>query len=111
MQLDQNSIDTLKDSVKKAMEMKKLSPTNELALNITGHSADACQLLRINEVKLLTTLSKSTISLWVAQGRFPKPIALSSTVKVWRVSDIQKWSDAHFCSLSDINIDTKGEQA
>lgn len=49
------------------------------------------RLLRIRDVALLTTLSKSCLNLWVAQGRFPKPIAISSTVKVWRATDIDEW--------------------
>ncbi len=49
------------------------------------------QLLRIHGVSAVTTLSKSCINLWVAQGKFPRPLALSSTVKVWRASDIQSW--------------------
>jgi prophage regulatory protein len=53
----------------------------------------ALKLLRIQEVNANTTLSKSCINLWVAQGRFPKPITLSPTVKVWRASDIADWID------------------
>ena len=49
------------------------------------------RLLRINEVAKLTTLSKSCIHLWVAQGRFPAPIALSPTVKVWRLKHLVGW--------------------
>jgi prophage regulatory protein len=51
------------------------------------------QLLRINEVSKLTTLSKSSINLWCAQKRFPKPICLSKTVKVWRLSDVREWAE------------------
>lgn len=54
------------------------------------------QLLRINDVAVLTTLSKSCINLWVAQQRFPEPVALSSTIKVWKLSQIQSWIDAQF---------------
>ncbi len=49
------------------------------------------QLLRIQGVSAVTTLSKSCINLWVAQGKFPRPLTLSTTVKVWRASDIQSW--------------------
>ena len=49
------------------------------------------QMLRINDVVKLTTLSKSCINLWVAQGRFPKPITLSKTVKLWSISSIRNW--------------------
>ena len=49
------------------------------------------QLLRIQDVAALTTLSKSCINLWVAQGRFPRPITLSKTVKLWSMGNIRKW--------------------
>ena len=52
------------------------------------------QLLRINEVSKLTTLSKSSINLWVAQSRFPKPITLSKTVKVWHLKDVRNWAES-----------------
>lgn len=58
--------------------------------------ADANQLLRINDVVALTTLSKSCVNLWVSQGRFPKPTALSKTVKVWKSSDITDWIHQQF---------------
>ena len=49
------------------------------------------QLLRIHEVSKLTSLGKSTINLWVAQRKFPKPIHLSATIKVWKLKDIVVW--------------------
>jgi len=49
------------------------------------------KLLRIQQVVELTTLSKSCINLWVSQGRFIEPIALSATIKVWRLSDVIDW--------------------
>jgi predicted DNA-binding transcriptional regulator AlpA len=52
------------------------------------------QLLRIDDVIALTTLSKSCINLWVAQGKFIKPFSLSPTVKVWRRRDISVWIEA-----------------
>lgn len=54
------------------------------------------QLLRIDATSRLTTLSKSCINLWVAQGKFPKPVALSKTVKVWRLGDLRSWMAAMF---------------
>ncbi len=60
------------------------------------YTVSRSQLLRINDVVALTTLSKSCVALWVAQGRFPKPIALSSTLKVWRSSDLAEWIDKQF---------------
>jgi len=52
------------------------------------------QLLRINEVSALTSLAKSTINLWVAQGKFPRPMSLSPTIKVWRQGQLNEWIDA-----------------
>ena len=60
-----------------------------LTTKLPQQSAD--QLYRIQDVVALTTLSKSCINLWIAQKRFPKPVALSSTVKIWRASDIHVW--------------------
>jgi len=59
--------------------------------NIIIEEIKRSQLLRINEVSKLTSLGKSTINLWVAQNKFPKPIHLSSTIKVWRLNDINNW--------------------
>ena len=53
------------------------------------------QLLRIDMVSAITTLGKSTINLWVAQGKFPTPIHISPTVKVWRFEDITLWIDGN----------------
>jgi prophage regulatory protein len=53
------------------------------------------QLLRIEEVCDLTTLGKSTINLWVAQEKFPKPMHLSPTIKVWRFEDIKLWINSN----------------
>lgn len=49
------------------------------------------QLLRIQEVSELTSLAKSTINLWVTQGKFPKPVLLSPTVKVWQKVQLMEW--------------------
>ena len=49
------------------------------------------RLIRIGDVSEITSLGKSTINLWVAQNRFPKPIKVSATLKVWEYSDIIDW--------------------
>jgi prophage regulatory protein len=49
------------------------------------------QLLRIKEVSDLTSIAKSTINLWVVQGKFPKPITLSPTIKVWKIQQLLDW--------------------
>lgn len=52
------------------------------------------QLLNIEDVSKLTTLGKSTIRLWVAQTKFPRPIELGVNKKVWRVKDINLYIDS-----------------
>ena len=57
----------------------------------TEKSTKKKQLIRIGDVSEITSLGKSTINLWVAQNRFPKPIKVSATLKVWEYSDIIDW--------------------
>jgi prophage regulatory protein len=59
------------------------------------------QLLRIQDVSDLTSLAKSTINLWVSEGKFPKPIMLSPTIKVWRPQQIEKWIDKQMSNQMD----------
>jgi len=54
------------------------------------------QLLRLADVSSLTSLGKSTINLWVAQGKFPAPTAISPTIKVWRQRDVEEWIENVF---------------
>ena len=56
--------------------------------------AQSSQLIRIAEVSAITTLAKSSINLWVTQSRFPKPIVLSPTVKVWKLQDVSDWIES-----------------
>lgn len=49
------------------------------------------KLLRIKSVSAKTEIGKSTIWLWLSQGKFPEPIKLSPRITVWRESDIDKW--------------------
>ena len=54
-------------------------------------STSSTELLRIQEVSNLTAISKSCIRLWVAQGRFPKPLNLSKTLKPFVGEEIRQW--------------------
>jgi prophage regulatory protein len=49
------------------------------------------QILRMPEVKARTGLSRSTIYLFIAEGRFPKPIHLSERAVGWIESEIDDW--------------------
>jgi len=68
------------------------------------------QLLRIAAVSERTSLAKSTINLWVVQGKFPRPIALSPTIKVWRSQQITDWVNS-LCISADQNPDGSVEVA
>ena len=65
------------------------------------------QLLRIEAASQLTTLSKSCINLWVAQGKFPQPLSLSKTVKVWRMGQIRSWMNDLFESQAGDTHDSR----
>jgi predicted DNA-binding transcriptional regulator AlpA len=52
------------------------------------------QLLNIEDVSKITTLGKSTIRLWVALEKFPKPICLGSNKKVWRFIDVNNFIES-----------------
>ena len=84
-------IEQLKADVRNALANKKIANTDQWDAKKADHEEAACQLLRIRDVSKLTTLSKSCIQLWVAQGRFPKPLTLSATIKVWRASQVTEW--------------------
>ena len=57
------------------------------------YSGEESKLLRLKDVSKLTSLGQSTINLWVAQEKFPKPTVLSMTIKVWRLKDVVAWID------------------
>lgn len=47
--------------------------------------------LKITEVMKMTGLAKSTVWLWVKEGKFPKPIKLSPRITVWEEEKIELW--------------------
>ena len=50
--------------------------------------------IRIKDVMKKTGLARSTIWLWVKEGKLPKPIKLSERVTVWKESDIDEWMES-----------------
>jgi prophage regulatory protein len=57
-------------------------------------SLNAAQLLRIDDVARIVSLSASHIYLLVSQGRFPKPILLGSRCSRFRSADVAVWLEA-----------------
>lgn len=51
----------------------------------------AYTILRLPTVKDRTGLSRSTIYLRIAEGRFPKPISLGDRAVGWVESEIDDW--------------------
>lgn len=50
-------------------------------------------ILRLPEVKAHTGLSRSTIYVRIAEGRFPRPVSLGGRAVGWIDAEIQEWLD------------------
>ena len=48
-------------------------------------------LQKLEEVKNVTALSRSSIYLKITEGTFPRPVKLGARAIAWRTSDIQRW--------------------
>lgn len=46
-------------------------------------------------------LGKSTINDWIKEKGFPKPIRVSQTLALWRVSDVVQWIEAQASANDD----------
>jgi len=54
-----------------------------------------CRILRLNEVKALTGLSRSTIYAEIAKGKFPRQVKLTGARSVgWYESAITEWIES-----------------
>lgn len=51
-------------------------------------------ILRLEDVKERTGLSRSSIYALASKGSFPKPIALKSRAVGWRSKDIDAWIES-----------------
>ncbi|MEX2165140.1 MAG: AlpA family transcriptional regulator [Sulfuricaulis sp.] len=60
-------------------------------------------ILRLPAVKTRTGLSRSTIYLRVAQGKFPKPVSLGARAVGWVESEIQEWLERQIESSRKAN--------
>ena len=49
------------------------------------------EFIRLNAVKEITSLSKSTIYRLISEGEFPKQIQIGKRAVVWVRSDINDW--------------------
>lgn len=53
----------------------------------------ARRLLRLNEVKQRTGLSKSSIYNQIGDGTFPEPVPIGARAVAWVEDEIQEWID------------------
>ncbi len=56
------------------------------------------QVKRLNSVKSMVGLSRSTIYALMAAGQFPKSISLGERAVGWLESDIQAWIDSRIAA-------------
>lgn len=57
--------------------------------------------MRLREVKIATSLSKTLIYTLIRSGRFPRPLRLSANRVAWRLSDVQAWIAGHSAPMGD----------
>lgn len=69
-------------------------------MTIIDTMTHANRLLKLREVKAMTSLGATTIYKMINEGTFPKPRQLSPACVRWVESDIEKWMEA---------LPTKGE--
>ena len=50
------------------------------------------RFLRVSEVAARTGLSRSTIYVWSADGRFPAPVRLGGRVQRWVEAEVDEWT-------------------
>jgi prophage regulatory protein len=48
-------------------------------------------ILRLPAVKMRTGLSRSSIYLWIAKGKFPAPVSLGARAVGWLESEVDDW--------------------
>ncbi len=49
------------------------------------------RFLRVSEVQARTSLGRSTIYRWSAEGRFPAPVVLGGRVARWVEAEVEEW--------------------
>jgi prophage regulatory protein len=67
----------------------------------------ANMILRLPAVKTRTGLSRSTIYLRVAEGRFPKPISLGARAVGWVDAEVETW----LAGQIELSRRTQGERS
>ena len=59
------------------------------------------RLMRLDEVKRLTGLPRSTIYSYIEMGKFPRQKGGMQRLALWRASEIQAWIASDTCYSED----------
>ena len=62
------------------------------------------RLLKRQQVKEITTLSRARIYDMIKRGVFPKPIKIGERAVAWREADIIAWLDACMAAAADEEV-------
>jgi prophage regulatory protein len=52
------------------------------------------RLVRLRELRAIVGLSRTTIFRMVNEGRFPKPVKLSTHASAWRMAEVLAWQES-----------------
>lgn len=75
--------------------MRPISETGrQVRRDMSNGDARHARILRLPQVLDMTGVSRSTIYLSIAAGRFPPPVALGERARGWIASEIDAWLDA-----------------
>lgn len=79
----------------KTEERKCFKAPPNAGWSVVLNTSNICDsLLRLPNVLALVPVGRSTLWLWVREGRFPKPIKLGPMTTAWRASEVSAWLEA-----------------
>lgn len=73
------------------MHLNKQPKKNKPTLTFSSDFKQPEILLKIEEVKYMTGLSKSSIYLKIQESSFPKNVSVGLRAKRWKLSEVQQW--------------------
>ncbi|POU13045.1 AlpA family transcriptional regulator [Acinetobacter sp. ACNIH3] len=84
------------ESTKKFFTLKELASYSERPekkhIYKSGVNKGKVKTIKARPAKSgLIPVSEKTIWCWIRDGKFPKPICLSSSIRVWKVEEIYEW--------------------
>lgn len=49
--------------------------------------------MRLEQVREIVPVGRSTLWAWVREGKFPKPVKIGPMTTAWRASDVRVWTE------------------